>query len=271
MKLVTACLLFISSTLFAQNQIDPMINAETSFAAYSVEYGMKAAFLKYLDSNSVVFEKGQPVNGIESWSKRPEAKGILNWKPFYAEISQSGDLGFTSGSWTFQPNSINDSIAARGGFNSIWKKNKNGEWKNIVDLGVSKTPPTDHSKMEKVYTDPPKGKKGDLNSLLESERHFTTAFEVSPKVAYEYFLSSRSILNRNGLQPVRGNSAEKGDVINKTPSGIKFNVLGSGISSSGDLGYVYGTISLNGKTSNYLRAWRKEKNDWKIALDVLPY
>jgi hypothetical protein len=271
MKLITGCLLFISSTVFAQDKIDPMINAENNFAEYSVEHGMKAAFLKFLDSSSVVFEKGQPVNGIETWSKRPEAKGILNWKPLYAEISQSGDLGFTSGSWTFQPNSINDSIVARGGFNSIWKKNKNGEWKNIVDLGVSKTPPVDLANIEKVYTEQQRGKNGDLNTLLESERHFTAAFEVSPKLAYEYFLSSKSILNRNGQQPVKGNSSEKTDLINKTPAMIKFNVLGSGISDAGDLGYVYGTITLNGKTSNYLRAWRKEKDGWKIALDVLPY
>ena len=271
MKLITGCLLFINSAVFAQDKIDPMINAETNFAEYSVEHGMKAAFLKFLDSNSVVFEKGQPVNGIESWSKRPEAKGILNWKPFYAEISQSGDLGFTSGAWTFQPNSINDSIVARGGFNSIWKKNKYGEWKNIVDLGVNKTPKPNISKIEKFYTEQQKGKKGDLESLLESERHFTTTFEVSPKLAYEYFLSSSSILNRNGKQPVKANSSERTDLINNTPAGIKFNVLGSGISTSGDLGYVYGTITLNGKISNYLRAWRKEKNDWKIALDVLPY
>ena len=271
MKLITGCLLFISSTLFAQDKIEPMISAETNFAEYSVEHGMKAAFLKFLDSNSVVFEKGQPVNGIESWSKRPEAKGILNWKPLYAEISQSGDLGFTSGSWTFQPNSINDSIVARGGFNSIWKKNKSGEWKNIVDLGVSKTPQAGVSKIEKVYTEQQKGRKGDLQSLLESERHFTTAFEVSPKLAYEHFLSSSSILNRNGRLPTKATTSEKTDLINNTPAGIKFNVLGSGISASGDLGYVYGTISLNGKTSNDLRAWRKEKDDWKIALDVLPY
>lgn len=271
MKIIYGCFLLISSALFAQDKIDPMISAETNFAEYSVEHGMKAAFLKFLDSSSVVFEKGQPVNGIETWSKRPESKGILNWKPQYAEISQSGDLGFTSGCWTFQQNSINDSIVARGGFNSIWKKNKNGDWKNIVDLGVSKTPPVDLSYIEKVYNEQQKGKKGDLNSLLEAERHFTTAFEVSPKLAYEYFLSSKSILNRNGYQPVKGNSSESKDVINKTPAGIKFNVLGSGISSAGDLGYVYGTITLNSKTSNYLRAWRKEKDGWKIALDVLPY
>ena len=69
MKLITGCLLFISSTVFAQDKIEPMINAETNFAEYSVEHGMKAAFLKFLDSNSVVFEKGHPVNGIESWHR----------------------------------------------------------------------------------------------------------------------------------------------------------------------------------------------------------
>lgn len=271
MKLLFVCMLFFSAPLFAQDKIEPLINAENRFAEYSVEHGMKAAFLKFLDSNAVVFDKGQPVNGIEAWNKRAEAKGILNWKPQFAEISSSGDLGFTSGPWTFQPNSLKDSIVARGCFNSIWKKNKNGEWKNIVDLGVNKTPAVSISDIEKLYSEQQKIKKGDLSTLLESERHFIAAFQASPRLAYEYFLSPNSILSRNGQLPVKGYSRDKDEIINKTPSGIVFKVLGSGISMAGDLGYVYGSFTFNNKTFNYLRAWRKEKDEWKIALDVVPY
>ena len=48
----------------AQNNFDGLVNAEKSFAAYSVANGVKAAFLKFLDSNGIVFERGNSVNGI---------------------------------------------------------------------------------------------------------------------------------------------------------------------------------------------------------------
>jgi ketosteroid isomerase-like protein len=48
-------------------------------------------------------------------------------------------------------------------------------------------------------------------------------------------------------------------------------INGSGIASSGDIGYVYGTTIIDGKTDNYLRIWRREKTGWKIAVEVLRY
>ena len=81
----------------AQRTIDGLINAEKSFAAYSVANGTKEAFLKFLDSSGIIFDQGKPVNGIESWSKREKRAGVLNWFPQYAEIAYSNDFGFTTG------------------------------------------------------------------------------------------------------------------------------------------------------------------------------
>jgi ketosteroid isomerase-like protein len=52
---------------------------------------------------------------------------------------------------------------------------------------------------------------------------------------------------------------------------IQYTILGSGIASSGDLGYVYGATVINGKTDNYLRIWRMENGDWRIVVEVLRY
>ncbi|WP_410965866.1 hypothetical protein, partial [Salmonella sp. SAL4438] len=84
-----ALLLVVSATFQAraQKNIEGLIQAEKSFAAYSVAHSTKEAFLKFLDSTGVVFEKGQPVNGIESWNKKEKAPGILNWHPQFAEIA----------------------------------------------------------------------------------------------------------------------------------------------------------------------------------------
>ena len=38
-----------------------------------------------------------------------------------------------------------------------------------------------------------------------------------------------------------------------------------------DLGYVYGTADINDKRDGYLRIWRREKDGWKIAVEVLHF
>jgi ketosteroid isomerase-like protein len=60
-------------------------------------------------------------------------------------------------------------------------------------------------------------------------------------------------------------------MIETTPSNIQFTITGSGIAPGGDLAYVYGNTDINNKAENYLRIWRKEKEGWKIALEVLRY
>ena len=104
--------------------IDSLTGAEKIFAAYSVNHGATEAFLKFLDSNGVVFDQGKPVNGIAFWSKKEKTPGILTWRPNYADISASGDFGYTSGVWTFHPRSVHDSAVARGQYTRVWHRNK---------------------------------------------------------------------------------------------------------------------------------------------------
>src|SRR5947208_4819016 len=88
--------------LKAQKNMDGLIKAEKSFAAYSVSYGTRDAFLTFLDSNGLVFEQGRAVNGITAWKKREKRPGILNWTPHYGEIAASNDFGYTTGAWEFR-------------------------------------------------------------------------------------------------------------------------------------------------------------------------
>jgi hypothetical protein len=252
----------------SQKNIDALIKAEKDFAAYSVANGMKDAFLKYLDTSSVIFEKGKPVKGLETWNKREKVTGILNWYPVYGEIASSRDLGFTSGPWTFQPKTIKDSIVSRGCFNSVWHLDMNGKWKNIVDLGVNKTPADSGRILKKNVLK--HGNSGTENELLLAEETFEKEVATNIKFAYKNYLSRRSILCRNGVLPAYDLN-EQISIIEATPAGIEFINNGYGISGSGDLGYVYGTGTLNGKNFNFLRVWRKENTGWKLALEALPY
>jgi len=61
------------------------------------------------------------------------------------------------------------------------------------------------------------------------------------------------------------------EMLDNIPQPIQFSVDSVGIASSGDLGYAYGSTSINGKIENYLHIWRKEKEGWKLALEVLRF
>jgi ketosteroid isomerase-like protein len=271
-KLFSIPILFFvcSQNIQAQKGIDSLIQAEKDFAAYSVANSTKEAFLKFLDSAGIIFNNGSPANGIMTWKKREKAPGVLNWHPQFAEISASGDFGYTTGPWTFQ-NSSNDTVVARGQYTTVWQINRKGEWKFLVDLGVSNTPLVLTTEIKKINV--AKGSSSGVtkhDSPVIVENNFLMAVSKDKSKAYKKYLSSKSILNRNGYLPAT-NSAEQKKLLDLTTSSIQYKLDGAGMSSSMDLGYTYGTTTINGKTDNYLRIWRWEKDEWKIALEVLRY
>jgi len=270
-KIVLIFILSVGSfrKIDAQNGVDGLINAEKSFAAYSVAHSTKEAFLKFLDSTGIVFDNGKPVNGIDIWNKREKRPGVLNWHPQFAEISEAGDFGYTTGPWTFQ-NSLNDSVVARGQFTTVWHINKNGEWKFLVDLGVGNTPINKSIDVKKIEVEKQfyAGAIPHAAPIVTAENNFLKAVAKNRSNAYKKYLSSESILNRTGNLPATS-SSDQSQLIEVTPLSIQYKMDGWEMSENMDMGYVYGTTIINGKTENYLRIWRWEKNGWKIALEVL--
>ena len=262
--LIVGCFL----ELPAQKGVDGLVQAEKNFAAWSVNHGTQEAFLKFLDSIGIIFENGKPVNGIETWNKRGNRPGILNWWPQFAEVSASGDFGYTTGSWTFR-NPPADTIAARGQYTTVWRCNKQGQWKFLVDLGVSNTPPVSESGTTLIDVQKQTLVDLSLTSILsDPETRFLKAVAANKDKAYKEFLSKQSILNRNGIPPAIAVNAQKA-AIDSTPSVIEY--VTNGGSSNQDMMFVYGTTTISGKTDNYLRIWRRETDGWKIALEVLRY
>ncbi|WP_121354597.1 nuclear transport factor 2 family protein [Flavisolibacter nicotianae] len=261
-----------SSLSRAQQSTADLLQAERNFAAFSVQQGTKAAFLHYADSAGLVFERGKAVNAIAAWNKKQDRPGILNWHPVYGFMAAAGDLGFTTGPWTFQPRTSSDSVVARGQFNSVWHKNSQGEWKFLLDMGISNTPDfakaTFHFKEEPVpFT------AGTAEDLQKAENDFIQQTKETGNRAkgYAAVVSKQAfLLTRNGHLPI----TERKDVdklVDAMPASIVYQQAGTGISKSGDLGYVYGTSVIDGKEDSYLRIWRREGKAWKLALEVLPY
>jgi len=55
----------------------------------------------------------------------------LTWTPVGGDISASGDLGYTYGTFEFRAKDKVD----YGKYTSIWKLQKDGSWKVVLDMG----------------------------------------------------------------------------------------------------------------------------------------
>ncbi len=67
----------------------------------------------------------------------------LTWQPAEADVSRSGDLGYTYGQYESRSTGQDGRPAtSRGKYVTIWKKQVDGSWKAVVDIGNSSPPAT---------------------------------------------------------------------------------------------------------------------------------
>jgi len=66
----------------------------------------------------------------------------LTWTPVGADISAAGDLGYTYGTYEFRSKDKDGKPTVEyGNYTSIWKKQKDGSWKVVLDMGNASLPP----------------------------------------------------------------------------------------------------------------------------------
>ena len=114
-----------------------LIDADKAFSKLSEEKGMKTAFIEYIDSNGVLLKQNHPpiagANAIDYLIQQNDTAFTLTWQPHNAVVAKSGDIGYTYGIYSFQPKSA-DTILY-GTYVSIWKKQRDGTWKFVLDSG----------------------------------------------------------------------------------------------------------------------------------------
>ena len=117
-----------------------LLQVDRDFARLSVEKGANASFLAYIDENCVILRPNRaPVIGREKITEMystPDTSFTLNWEPLFADISTSGDLGYTYGIYTVEMDSPEGTtVTKEGTYATIWKKGKDGKWKFVLDTG----------------------------------------------------------------------------------------------------------------------------------------
>lgn len=117
---------------------EDLIKLDKEFSALSQEKGMKYAFLQYAADSAVLLQRNiMPVVGKNAISASFEAFSdsgfTLTWEPLDADMSKSGDLGYTYGLYTSLIKSNNS--LTRGKYVTIWKRQPDGSWKYVLDGG----------------------------------------------------------------------------------------------------------------------------------------
>jgi len=114
---------------------DEILKADVAFSDMSRQVGMKKAFLEYIDDEGVLLRQNHmPIVGadaIDFLSGINDAGFTMTWQPSKAEISSSGDLGFTYGIYELKA----EDTVYKGTYVSIWKKQDDGSWKFVLDSG----------------------------------------------------------------------------------------------------------------------------------------
>lgn len=122
-------------------ELRALVETERAFSRTSTEKGMKEAFLAYAADDGLLFRR-TAVNAKEQWRQTtPAPTGLLTWQPAYADISRSGDLGYTTGPWEFRAKPTDKDAAGHGHFVTIWRKQADGTFKFALDIGTSHPAP----------------------------------------------------------------------------------------------------------------------------------
>jgi ketosteroid isomerase-like protein len=123
---------------------DTLRQLEGEFMKAAAERG-SAGYMSYYADDAVEVSNGAAIitgkiNIAKTMGFLDDKNNHLSWTPVGADISASGDLGYTYGAYEFRSVSKDGKpVVEHGKYTSIWKKQKDGSWKVVLDMGNTST------------------------------------------------------------------------------------------------------------------------------------
>ncbi|MGH9555651.1 MAG: DUF4440 domain-containing protein [Terriglobales bacterium] len=262
-----------------RGDLKSLVEAEREFSKTSEKKGVREAFLTYLADNAILF-RPNAVNGRQYMTDQPEDRGKLTWTPIFAEVSAGGDLGYTTGPYEYRP--PESEAVGHGHYVSVWKKQSNGKWRVVIDLGIVHPQPeglpADVSSPAPAGAPAVKPEVETARAMLLSVDTAFSGLSVGQGVlaAYETYAADDIRYYRMREFPQIGKQAMRA-ALSGSAGRLTWKPSGGEVAQSGDLGVTYGvTESLTGSvqgvspsTGSYMRIWRRQDAGWKVVLDVV--
>lgn len=271
--------------------LSSLVEAERSFAKLAGEIGVRDSFIAYFADDGINFLP-HPTNTREAFRKRPVPTGkpqsVLKWAPIYGDVSQAGDLGYSTGPSVVEPLGENKRPPSHGLFFSVWKKQVDGNWRVAVDLGIQLDAP--FAPLDAPYQPARQWKAKALKSNLDDERAQLARLDQdgfaypSSATGFLNLLSEDARIYRDNLKPLIGRKAidewlqDYSRKLAGEPNLVKIQPIKADVASSNDLGYSYGSYEMAPRHAPqtaalrgyYVRAWKRdEKGSWRIVFDIV--
>jgi len=119
---------------------------EADFMKATAERGSQGYMSFYADDAAELPNGEDMLQGKENIAKTmgflDDKNNHLTWAPVRADMAASGDLGYTYGTYEFRSKDKDGKpTVEHGKYASIWKKQKDGSWKVVMDMGNSSPSP----------------------------------------------------------------------------------------------------------------------------------
>jgi len=266
-----------------------MADAERAFAARALVVGWKQAFLEYFSMSAVGFDDGRPGNALEQVAKAPDPPKELQliWEPRYGDSAASGEIGYLTGPVKNVLPSRNKGQPRHSNYFSIWKRERDGSFKVVMDVGIPTPGPVPYPM---GFTRAPHANRftGDYDDttppLGTADSVLNITLRSGQARAYRSRLADGARFHRANKLPIVGQTAVL-QWLASQPAYANAESRFAESARSGDLGYTWGTYAIappsvaakdgtkqqvNAEVGFYVRVWVRERNgQWKVAVDVL--
>ena len=130
----------LSSQPSAKATPETLKQLEAEFMKAALEKGSQG-YMSYYADDAVELPNGAPliqgkIHIAEGMGFLDDKNNRLTWTPVGADISASADLGYTYGTFEFHSKDKEGKPKIEyGKYTSIWKRQKDGGWKVVLDMG----------------------------------------------------------------------------------------------------------------------------------------
>lgn len=118
-----------------------LLDADKAFARETGENGLEG-FLSFFAEDATIFPPNSPILRGKARIREHYAKAFgtpgfrLTWTPIDADVAENGDLGYTYGTFEMSKQDASGRLLSRSGkYCTIWKKQSDGRWKVVADIG----------------------------------------------------------------------------------------------------------------------------------------
>jgi ketosteroid isomerase-like protein len=121
---------------------DAIVRADVEFSTYAAARGMAEAFGTFAAPDAALLSGAFGPAAIRASQPPQTADLVPYWRPVYAAVARTGDLGYTVGTAVFTTTVNGAPSRGHTKYVTVWKKQRNGEWKYVLDGGNGSPPPS---------------------------------------------------------------------------------------------------------------------------------